>query len=258
MAKCIFCRSDVAGRGSREHLLSRPICEAFGIERAATLHGLLTDDFDVAQLQRLENKTVRLPCRECNQGWMSSLEVAAAETFKRWVGGRRPLGAEGLRIVKRWMLKNFVVFGAVHGDTRTPFRRNSETGELEYAAAVLVEPRRAQALRADLDEAYDNVDLGAARTETSMFTEGFGNPTVLPKGPTALNARSAGVLALNLTPLQLWVVVRPLGGTTRLPGSVTRLRAGRLWREVKPRSPNLDPTSVIVTYDHAVQSIRHA
>lgn len=252
MAKCIFCHRNMSGKGSREHLLSRPICDVFGVERAETLHGVLADGPQVSQLQSLDGKTVRLPCRDCNQGWMSSLEVAAAETFEHWVGGRAPIGADGLRTVTRWMVKNFIVFGAIHGDTRTPFRR-SESGELEYAAAVLVEPRRARALREDTDDAYDNVDVGAARTVKSVFTEGFGNPIVRPTGPGVLNARSAGVLGLNLPPFQLWAVVRPRGGTTRLPEGVKRLRTSTSWRHLRTRSPYVDPTSVVVTYHHAVR-----
>lgn len=81
----------------------------------------------------------------------------------------------------------------------------------------------------------------------SEFLWGFGNPNVMPKGPDFPNARSAGVLGLNLGELQIWVV-DPLfsSASVRLPFAVESVRPGVALRRLPKVNHVPDPGSVLV------------
>lgn len=245
--RCHFCWDEnETTRLTKEHLLSVPVARAFGIDRTGS--GFARFDTDAVQSgdlgslawSGLDSLAVRIACSECNSGWMNDLEHAMVDIGKWHAKGDRPLGTQGLTTLRRWLLKTYVVLSVLDGGTR---RFLPTTDEVEFS--VVPEVTRASQLRRGAADAFDGVAVGLARTNSDNFSYGFGNPTVVPSGPHHANVRSAGVAALNLASLQLWIVVPWFRhAATRLPPGVavghSRLRAGRL-QTVSARPNTLAP-----------------
>ena len=84
--KCVFC---LAGsrttKISKEHLFSKPICSALGIDRTKVIASLDGNTGEVSRPLRLDQRLVKLPCVDCNSGWMEQLERDTARTLRRWL-----------------------------------------------------------------------------------------------------------------------------------------------------------------------------
>lgn len=240
--KCPFCLGDQ--RKSKEHLLSKPICNAVGMDRGMTVASLDRNTGDVGPLVPLDGRSVRLPCEDCNSGWMSKLETNAGKTLRRWISDpKRPLANSGYTHLLRWLVKTAIVFGFSEGGSR----RMIDTP----ADVIVPDITTARAVREG--HVPDHVRAGAARVDTSTFVWGTGNATVLPAGPDRLSPRAVNVTALNLGPVQLWVVlplVRP--DDLRLPGGVAQLSPRLRFGSLRTRTGDLDPSAVTVTYSDAV------
>jgi hypothetical protein len=234
--KCHFCWDETeTPQITKEHLLSVPVADAFGIDRASSAFARFDEDAvragDLSGLTwtSLGALSVRIACAPCNNGWMNDLEHAMVEVAGWNKRGDRPLGAANVETLRRWLLKTYVVLSVMDGGTR----RFIPTGDGEIGFSVMPEITRASQLRRGDQAAFDGVVVGLARTNSDAFFYAFGNPTVIPKGPEYANARSAGVAALTLRSLQVWIVVPWFRhATTRLPRGVTlahtQLRANRL------------------------------
>jgi hypothetical protein len=225
--KCHFCWDEGTETAlTKEHLLSDPVARAFRLQRPGMSFArfdrddVLRGDLDGVKWAGLESLAVRIACATCNNGWMNDLEHEMA-TVARWnVAGSRPLGQERLEIVQRWLLKTYIVLSVIEGSAR---RFGSDDADF----GVIPEVTRASQLRRGDSGAFDGVAVGIARTGSENFAYGFGNPSVVPKGPRYANSRSAGVAAVSLGSLQLWIVVPWFRhATTRLPRGVAVASAG--------------------------------
>lgn len=237
---CLFCFAGEA-KLSREHLLSVPVCRGFGIDRSMKILSPARPQSPPVPLGQIQ---VRIACQSCNSGWMSDLENRIEnEVASPWYRQRTArLGAEPALLLRAWALKSYLVWSAFSGGIRT-FAR---PGEPQWA--VVADPRRARLLfEGRWDEAVDGVAFGLARVKPGLHVWGFGNPEVVPKGPGVPNARSAGVLALNLAELQVWVVSPVFSvAAVRLPPHVVDLTSGLSFALLEQASPSLEPTRVTV------------
>lgn len=198
--RCYFCfaEGDVP-RLSKEHLLSKPVAEAFGLDRSAAF-GQLGSINDSVVLARLDDVAVKFVCERCNNTWMSALEHELA-ALAAWTGSPdQPLTPAQVETLRAWSLKTYLVLSAMVGGIRR-FAENPE------APGVIPNFTRARQLFGKEAQAFDGMAFGLARPhEPSRFAYAFGNPTVVPQGPRYANRKSAGLAIVTLGALQLWVV----------------------------------------------------
>lgn len=202
---------------SREHLISKPVATAFGINRSrelTTLKGL-----DIVRSASLDQLSVRLPCGNCNSGWMNDLETSMG-AVARWMCARENgITTETLRNLERWLLKSYIVMTAMDGGIRS-FGTND-------SFSMIPEATRASRLYMGSNEAFDRMGIGYGRRRQPFpnnFGYVIGNPKVVPTGPRFANCRSAGVAVFALGRLEAWIVVPVLTPTITLPAALRPLR----------------------------------
>jgi hypothetical protein len=243
--KCAFCLGD--GKLSKEHLISKPIRDLFGIDRSMMVASLDGRTGEISRPDELDKRTVRLPCENCNSGWMSQLEQDTAGTLRRWLAHPKvQLTADGMKHVSRWLVKTVHVFGFAELDARRFLQTPTETAAPDITTA------RALAAGSMPEHVY----VGAARISGDAdVLWGVGNPTVRPAGPDRIGCRAINVVAWNLSSLQLWVAVPMLPpDKLRLPLGVTRLHPTLRSGSLRKRSSDLSPSQVRATYSDATTS----
>ncbi len=197
---CYFCfaEGDVP-RLSKEHLLSKPVAEAFGLDRSAGF-GQLSSTDDSVVLAQLDDVAVRFVCERCNNTWMNALEHEMA-ALAAWAGPTdQSLTPTQIESLRAWSLKTYLVLSAMVGETRR-FAKNPK------APGVIPNFTRARQLKEKDAQAFDGMAFGLARPdEPSRFAYAFGNPTVVPQGPRYASRKSAGLAIVTLGALQVWVV----------------------------------------------------
>jgi hypothetical protein len=198
--RCYFCfaEGDVP-RLTKEHLVSRPVADAFSLDRSGTF-GQFGNPGDSIALAQLDEVAVRFVCERCNSTWMNTLEHEVAG-LATWVASPdqslTPVQMDSLR---RWALKTYLVLSVMIGETRR-FSRNPQ------APGVIPNFTRARQMYEKDARAFDGMAFGLARPfQTDRFAYAFGNPTVVPQGPRYASRKSAGVAIVTLGPLQVWVV----------------------------------------------------
>ena len=267
-ARCFFCWTDVPSL-SREHLLSEPIAKFAGIDRASFRladSGVARGRDGVKVLVGrppvpLTAVATKLACASCNSGWMSELEQRAARSLSSWRA--QPMlrvGRTRLEVIHAWMLKSFFVLMWAHGGVKAQTKAFAQGGT-DWSAAVVPDVRRALALaNGRFLDACRGTDLAVVRTDSAVL-HGYGNPTAVPVGPGWLNCRVAGVLAVTLGGVQLWLVVPLVPGLpTRFPEPVQRLHATTALADV-PFVPDFTPDPTRVTVDvrpHGIQALSAA
>jgi hypothetical protein len=231
---CPFCLG--ASKTTKEHIFSQPICDAVGIDRAMDVASYDGNSGELGPIVSLNQRSVRLPCEECNSGWMSDLEVQTGRALRRWISRpESPLGRDRNEVMMRWLVKMAVVLGFSEGGSRRFMESPTNVAVPDITAAKEIRNGRVP----------DHVVGGAAKVGRSQYVWGTGNATVLPTGPDLLNARAVNVTALNLGPMQLWVVV-PMVRPERiiLPQGVTRLHPRLAFRPLPTRTGDLSPSLV--------------
>ena len=242
--KCPFCLSD--DKISREHVFSKAICDAVGLDRSILVATVDRHADDIGPMSPLSQKAVRLPCERCNSGWMSDLERNAARTIRRWMSEPSDrLTKAGTLHLRRWLVKTAVVLGFSDNGARRFMNEPTEVAVPDITVAKQVAAGIVP----------DEVVAGAARVNETRVLWGAGNATVHPSGPDRISCRAVNVAAFNLGSLQLWVaipVVRP--DALRLPRSVSILHPNLRSRSLHTRSGDLDPTQVIAEYSDATST----
>jgi hypothetical protein len=239
---CRFCFAEGhVPKLSKEHLLSKPVAEAFRVDRSAAF-GHIGDSKNHIMLTRLSDASVRFVCEPCNNTWMNSLEHGMAR-LSDWVESPdQPLSSGQVQAVRSWALKTYLVLSEMVGGTRH-FANNPET------PGVLPNPTRARQLYARNLEAFAGMAFGLARPkETDRFAYAFGNPLVLPQGPRYANRKSAGLAIITLGSLQLWTVDPTIFHSAQIafPKGVSELNSGLTYSTLRamPTVPDLE--SVVV------------
>lgn len=124
--KCPFCLGD--GKKTKEHILSKPICHALGVDRGMTITSVDSTSQAVGESATLTERTIRLPCESCNSGWMSRLEVDTAKTLRRWLASpNERLTKAGHVHLVRWLAKTSFILGYSEGDSRRFLETPTET-----------------------------------------------------------------------------------------------------------------------------------
>lgn len=240
---CLFCGGRERDSPSKEHLISQPVADAFGINRdnvIASIDGWKpgSSDFEVVRMTKISDLSVRLPCRSCNSGWMNDLEQGMS-AVARWArAGDNGLSPSAYETLLRWLLKTYIVMTAIEGGIR---RFGSSTD-----FHLIPEATRARLLWEKSERALHGVSFGFARWPVAgSFTYGFGNPTVKPVGPNYANRRSAGALTLNLGTLSACVVAPVFDAQVAIPEPYVRLHEGDRYRRL-PKATRLPQVGEIV------------
>src|SRR6266511_2903537 len=116
--RCFFCYAEgEVPRLSKEHLVSRPVARAFGLDRSAAFGRAGNSDSSVS-ISSLDTLAVKLACDRCNNGWMNKIEHRMAAVAE-WPGSRvLPLSPADFDSVRAWALKTYFVLTAIEGGIR--------------------------------------------------------------------------------------------------------------------------------------------
>lgn len=234
---CLFCHARPGDRAlSKEHVFSKPVRRAFGIADDTTI-GRVSLDGVVSSFAKADQFQVRLPCHECNSGWMSTLEVGFVRAVQGWRRGDARIGSRRCLSIARWALKSYIVLSAIEGDTRS----SGNPGETP-PWRVMPEATRGRQLRASHSAAFDGVKVGIARIAESQVLYGFGNPRIESPHGGLTPFVSAGTMFVVLDGMVLWVVVAfDTDARIDLPAGVSVLSAHSRWPRIRYVKAGLDP-----------------
>ncbi len=199
---CMFCFID---RGceikrSAEHFLSRPVANAFSIDREeGEVHRFSVGDTNAkaARLNGLKRKAV---CTDCNNGWMNQLEQAMPEVAAWFLAEDRPLGDKLSLTLRKWLLTRHLLLTEIDGNS-------AEFGDTDKLDDDYVVPPSslARAVYEDNLEAIAEAPIALSRSSANLeFAWAFGHPRVLPEGRPQLG-RFAATSVLTLREFQAWV-----------------------------------------------------
>ncbi len=134
--RCFFCYADgEVPRLSKEHLVSRPVAEAFGLDRSATFGRTGSNDSSVT-ISPLDTLAVKLVCDRCNNGWMNTIEHRMASVAE-WSGSRSlPLSPAHLDSLCAWALKTYVPQGPRYANLRSAGSAVITVGRLQIWIVV--------------------------------------------------------------------------------------------------------------------------
>ena len=235
----MFCLDEVTL--SREHLFSDPICDTFGIDRSSLVAGVDTRNKRVSHAEPLATRKVKLPCKSCNNGWMSDLENDAAAVFDGFAHHDVELSADDIAVIGRWAAKSLVALQWGELDAR---KFMSSPGVGAVPAVTLARQVFAGAVPKSVSIAAGSL------TEPNPVIWSAGNPKVATADPEQLNCRVVNTAAFNLGRLQLWVIA-PLFNPSelKLPEGTIQLRPGTRFEALPLTSPILDFDRVETVFD---------
>jgi hypothetical protein len=239
--ECFFCHGREESKLNKEHFLSNPICDLFGIDRKTTHLGRVNGNTnEIQSVAPLEQTSIKLPCTSCNSGWMSDLENTAVQVLDRWINDNARLSPEDLTTLRRWMAKTHLVLCAMEGSSR---RFGDDPN------AVIPDATLGRLLYEGSDEAFDGVHFAVGIPIKATFLYGFGNPIPTCTGPTPINSRAATVSYLNLGTVQLWTLATTLRPASFMfPPRLTLLRRRLAHRQLQTVTGNADPLRATINY----------
>jgi hypothetical protein len=185
---------------SREHLVSRPLGNAFGIDRTSPF--LRTDlTFQDMRWTTVNGVSRDVVCRRCNSEWMNVLEHQMSEVAQWMNGVGHALGAQRLRILRAWILKTHVLLCFIEGNA-------GRFGDEEFDGAVVVPPvSLARALFERRHEDLEEFGLGLARNDAdTAFAYEFGTPGKVMVQGQERGAYTAPTSIITIGRLQAWAV----------------------------------------------------
>lgn len=240
--RCNFCfaEGDVP-RLTKEHLLSKPVAKAFGLDRSGAF-GQLGGANDPVVLAQLDDVAVKSVCERCNNTWMNALEHQMG-TLASWTRSRlHSLMPAQIETLRAWALKTYLVLSVMVGNTRRFADRPDSPG-------VIPNPTRARQLYEKDGRSFDGMAFGLSRPyELGRFAYAFGNPTVVPQGPGYASRKSAGLAIVTLGALQIWVVDPTIfhDARTTFPKRVVTPEVGLTYGALRgtPIVPRLDDVIV--------------
>lgn len=191
---------------TREHLVSRPLASAFGIDRSAPL---LRSDGDLgdARWTTVNGVARKGVCGDCNSGWMNQLEHSMG-SIAAWLTGSaaEPLGGDRELILRSWAIKTHVLLCFIDGDA-------ARFGDGRSSGAVLAPFSLVRALYERewvTIRRAGGVALSAASTH---FAWAFGHPRLVRTGPSHWTAKFAPASVVTIGALQIWTAPAVAPGT---------------------------------------------
>lgn len=224
---------------SKEHFLSKPICDLFRIDRAGGALGRVDGNSrTIESVARLEDTSVRIACKVCNESWMSDLETGTAQALRALLDdGVLDEGA----VVRRWLMKTHLLLMFIDGGARRI---------MDKPADVIIPDATAGRLLYEGADQFDRyrLTIGAAPTrDPKSFRYAFGTPAIEFDGLDRVNVTAATVTILDLYPLRFIVA-----GSTLTPASVVQpgvnIVDGLRLRHLPEGRRGLDHTSAWVTF----------
>ena len=227
--RCLFCylKTQDALEASYEHLLSRPVADAFGIDRDAPVARMNSDLSDLrwSQLNGIKRKCV---CTSCNNGWMNQLEHDMG-LVAEWIHGPadEALGAKRDLVLRRWALKSHFLLHFIDGNAGN---------FMEDPTGAVVPPFTAARRMYEGDHEFVRTEcgVGVSLSNGSVdFAWSFGHPTI-QNPPSAGIPNFTPVSILTLGRLRLWVVTPQLhspesvAAPSGVVASTSALRPSRL------------------------------
>lgn len=225
--RCLFCFEESGDNlvASSEHLLSRPVASAFGIERESSV-ARMGGDAHVVRWARLDGIKRRCVCTTCNNGWMNRLESRMADTAN-WLSGSsgEPLGVARALDLRMWALKTHMLLCFIEGNA-------GHFGDDNFKEECVVPPvTPVKALYQGDLSAIGRCTVGVSRSASQTnFAWSFGYPKVTAPGGVKGHPRFAPLSVLTVGGLQLWTVVPLLPAQVTTPAGVQECRAG-----IRPR-----------------------
>ncbi len=244
--RCLFCYEDSGDNivASSEHLLSRPVANAFGIQRRSPVarFGADVDGLTWAQLDGIKRRCV---CTTCNNGWMNRLEDQMSDVA-RWLVGpsNQPLGAARDLTLRKWALKTHMLLCFIDGNA-------AHFGDDSFKGPCVVPPvTPAKAVyRGDLATIRSST-VGVSRsTASTSFAWSFGDPTTTAPGGIKGHSKFAPVSIVTLGALQLWVTTPLLPARVVLPTKIRLSHRNLRPRDLASTGHSLDLGVVRVDFD---------
>lgn len=214
--RCLFCyaTSGDSTKLSAEHLLSRPVADAFGVDRTSSVARFGREGSDVrwGVLNGIKRTCV---CTQCNSEWMNRLEhrmTAVAEWLRDTED--EPLGSDRERTLRQWAIKTHILLCYIEG--------NASNFGSDRGPAVVPPVTTARQLFEGDAEALRRSAVGVSiSSSATRFAWSFGSPQVRPALPAAPGLHlltPASVLTLGV--LQLWIVAPILEAEVVAPTGV--------------------------------------
>lgn len=214
--RCMFCYAETGDNiiPSKEHLISKPVAAAFGIDRSGSIFQSDADLQD-PRWRPLNGISRKCVCTRCNNGWMNQLEHDM-QGVADWIKGSRmtPLGEERALTLRKWVLTRHMVLCFLEGGAD---RFDDET----HPQAVLAPFTLARHLYEGDEDAVRSAHVGLARSGAKAdFAYAFGHPTMRRTGLGQWSATVAPASAITICDLQVWVATPHLNAAVRLPKGI--------------------------------------
>ena len=244
--RCLFCYEESGDNivASSEHLLSRPVARAFGIERQSPVArmGVQADTLTWAALGGIKRRCV---CTSCNNGWMNRLEGRMTGIAAWLTGpGDQPLGAERALDLRKWALKTHLLLCFIEGNA-------GRFGDETFSGECVVPPvTPAKALFRDDTAMICDSTVGVSRSDAATrFAWSFGFPGVTARGGVKGHPRFAPVSVVTVGDLQLWTAVPLLPARVTTPGGVRDCHTGLRPRDLATTGHPMSFDIVRVDFD---------
>lgn len=249
----MFCFADRGSeiKRSAEHFLSRPVADAFNIdrERGEVLRfGAGGRSTTVVRLNGLKRKAV---CTDCNSGWMNQLEQAMSEVAAWFLAESRLLGDQLSLTLRRWLLTRHLLLTEIEGNASA--FGNTDRLDDDY---VVPPSSLARAVYEDDKAAIAEAPIALNRSTANVdFAWSFGHPTVLPEDRRQLG-RFAATSILTLGELQAWVTTPVVFDYEVYAPAELRLCAPNLRsQELERRAGIPAPTDITVRFQRIDETV---
>lgn len=228
---------------SHEHLLSKPVAAAFGIDRTSPVARIDAADKSKIRWRPINGIKQRVVCTKCNNGWMNRLEHRMARVAE-WSTGRpdERLGEERERDLRCWAMKTHMLLCYIDGNA-------DHFGDDAFDQECVVPPvTPARGLYEGDVESLRRAAVGLAKSASRAdFAWSFGFPTVKAKEPGA--ARFAPATVLTLGSLQIWVVTPLLDASVGAPVEVISSDPSVRVRDLSELGHPLTVEEVVVEFE---------
>lgn len=243
--RCMFCYMDTgdAISASHEHLISKPVAAAFGIDRTAPVARMNSDGTDL-RWRPINGIKRRVVCTDCNNGWMNRLEHRMG-AIASWLNGPPDdaLGDDRERDLRMWAMKTHMLLCYIDGNAD---RFGDDGFDGEYVVPPVTPAR--EMYEGD-EESLRRAGVGLARCSAQTdFAWAFGFPTVRTTGPGGGHARFAPASVLTVGSLQLWVVIPLRDASVSIPSDVMPSQASIRPRDLLDRDHPKDVGAVVVDF----------